>query len=174
MATKFSGMQGAQLYLMNPTVSPKVAVVVPQLQGIDNLGGKKSSIKLTNFDSVGYEEYAPGLVDPGTPGGNIVHDYNNATIQLLNKLLGLGDSSFTSFFFGASDGTAAPTVTAGVLKPPVTGTSPGTYTRSGWLTDGFVTEYTITGQVNNVTMAKFSFQASGERKMIVKGQAPTP
>lgn len=169
MSTVYSGTQGSQLYIMNPTVSPKVAVVVPQLQGIDGLGGKKSSIKLTNFDSVGYDEYAPGLVDPGNPNGNIVFDYNNTTCQLLQKLLGLGDTSRTSFFYGASDAALAPTVVTGVLTPPQTGSSPKTYTRSGWLFDGFVNEYTITAQVNNVVMAKFGAQATGARQLIVKG-----
>lgn len=167
--TQYSVVQGSQLYIMNPTVSPKVAVVVPGVQGLDGLGGKKSSIKTTSFDSVGYDEYAPGLVDPGTPGGNVIFDYNNTTHQLLQKLLGLGVGSATSFFYGASDGTAAPTVVANVLTPPTTGTSPKTFTRSGWLYDGFVNEYTITAQVNNVVMAKLGVQASGARMLAVKG-----
>lgn len=276
--TQFAVVQASQIYMMNPTISPKVAVVMPGVQGIDGLGGKKSSIKTTSFDSVGYEEYAPGLVDPGTPGGNIVFDYNNTTHQLLQKLLGLGTSSSTTFFYAAADAVFAPTVVAGVLTPaksgglpaapvqtaPATAVSGGTvligtyffkvtainangetlasnelsvttttnvstvtvnwntvvgatgykvyasqssgtellvstlgvvltttitsagalvgtiapptqdttglFTRSGWLFDGFINEYSITAQVNNVVMAKFGMQATGARYLAVKGQ----
>lgn len=169
--TKYSPVQGSQLFIMNQTVSPHVAVVVPAMQGIDNLGGQATSIPITNFDSIGYMEYAKGLVDPGKPSGNIVFDYNNATLQLLNKLLGMGDGAETSFFYAAADGTAAPTVVAGVLTPPKTGASPGTFTRSGWLFNGFVADFTIQGQTNNVVIAKFAVQATGPRQLAVKGQS---
>lgn len=170
MTTQFSPVQGTQLFIMNNTISTAVAVVVPAMQGIDNLGGQKTAIPITNFDSQGYMEYAPGLVDPGKPSGNIIFDYNNTTLQLLNKLLGMGAGATTSFYYGAADGTGAPTVVTGALTPPQTGTSPKTYTRSGWLFDGFVTDFTIQGQTNNVVIAKFAIQATGPRKMIVLGE----
>lgn len=169
--TQYSVTQGSQLYIANMTVSTAIAVVIAGVQGVDGIGGKKSSIKTTSFDSVGYEEYAPGLVDPGNPSGNIVFDYNNATHTLLQKLLGLGQGAMTSFFYAASDGTAAPTMVSGKLTPPTTGTSPKTFTRSGWLFDGFVNEYTISAQVNNVVLAKFGAQASGARQLAVKGSS---
>lgn len=172
MATVHFVTQGSQLYIQNKTVSPNTAVVVESVQGIDGLGGQASSIKLTNFDSPGYEEYAKGLVDPGKPGGNIVLNFGSPAHQLLNKLLSMGQGATTSFFYGAADGVAAPTIVAGVLTPAKTG-SPGTYSRSGWLYDGFVAEFTISAQVNNVMMAKFTAQATGARQMIVKGE-PAP
>ena len=168
MTTKYFVAQGSQLYIMNPTVSPHVAVVCAQLQGLDGIGGQKSSIKLSNFDSPGYDEYAPGLVDPGKPSGNCVLDMNNTAHQLLQTLLGLGQTALTSFFYGLADGTSPPTVVTGVLTPPTTG-SPKTYTRSGWLFDGFVIEWTVSNSTNNVAMAKFGAQATGARQMIVKG-----
>ena len=170
MATKYRPTQGNQLYIMNQTVSPHVAVVVPALQGIDNLGGQKTAIPITNLDSLGFMEYAPGLVDPGKPSGNIIFEYTDTTMQLLNKLLGMGAGATTSLFYADSDAALPPTVVAGVLTPPQTGSSPKTYTRSGWLFDGFVTEFTIQAQVNNIVLAKFAIQASGARKMIVLGQ----
>jgi hypothetical protein len=168
MATKYFVAQGSQLYIMNPTVSPHVAVVAAQLQGLDGIGGQKSSIKLSNFDSPGYDEYAPGLVDPGKPSGNCVLDMLNTAHQLLQTLLGLGQNAQTSFFYGLADGTSPPTVVTGVLTPPSTG-SPKVYTRSGWLWDGFVNEWTVSAATNNVAMAKFGCQATGARQMIVKG-----
>lgn len=170
MPTPFFVTQGSQLYFMNPLVSPHVAVVAASLQGLDNIGGQKSSIKLSNFDSPGYDEYAPGLVDPGKPGGNVILDFNSPAHQLLQTLLGLGQTANTMFFYGAADGTSPPTVVTGVLVPPQSG-SPKLYTRSGWLWNGFVTEFTVSAQTNNVMMAKFSCQATGARQMIVLGEA---
>lgn len=170
MATNYFVAQGTQLYVMNPTVSPHIAVVAAQIQGLSGIGGVKSSIKLSNFDSPGYDEFAPGLVDPGKPSGNAVTDMNSAAHQLLKTLVGLGQTANTSFFYGLADGAAPPTVIAGVLSPPRI-TSPTTaYSRSGWFWDGFVNEFSQSAQTNNVLMAKFGSQASGAVKMIVKGQ----
>lgn len=171
MSTQYFVTQGTQLYLLNKVASPVTVSVAAQLQGLDNIGGQKSSIKLSNFDSPGYDEYAPGLVDPGKPGGNVVLDMNSVAHQLLQTLLGMGTGSETQFFYGLADGTDAPTATGGVLKPPASGASPALYTRSGWLWNGFVTEFTISAQTNNVAMAKFGSQATGARQMIVKGKS---
>lgn len=172
MATTAYATQQSQLYIMNKTVSPAVAVVIAQLQGLDGIGGQASSIKLSNFDSPGYEEYAKGLVDPGKPSGNVVFNYGDTGHQLLQKLLGMGQGSTTSFFYGASDATNAPTVVAGVLTPPKSGVSPSqTWARSGHTFDGFVAEFGISAQVNNVLMAKLSLQASGAVKFVTKGVA---
>lgn len=174
MATNYFVTQGTQLYLMNKTVSPATAVVAAQLQGLDGLSGQKSSITLTNFDSPGYMEYAPGLVDPGKPGGNVVFDANSTTHQLLHQLVGMGQGATTSFFYGLADGTAAPTVITGVLTPPKTGASAAApWSRSGFLWDGFVSEFSYSAQVNNVVLAKLSTQVSGAVKMVVKGQPGT-
>lgn len=168
--TKYYVAQGTQLYFMNQTVSPHVAVVAAALQGLSGIGGVKSSIKLSNFDSPGYDEFAGGLIDPGKPNGNMITDMNNSAHQLLKTLLGLGQTAETSFFYGLGDGTGAPTVIAGVLTPPKSG-SPSLYTRSGWLWDGFVNEFSQSAQTNNVLMAKFGSQASGAVQMIVKDQS---
>lgn len=168
MPTVSFSMQGARLYMMNPNVSPHVAVVVPQLTGLDNLGGQKTSIPISNFDSADFMEFAGGLVDPGKPSGNIIVDMGSSGAALINTMLQQGTNYITQFFFGMADGTSPPTVVAGVLTPPSSG-SPAVYSRSGWLFGGFVNEFTITGQVNNVLMAKFGIQATGRRDMIVKG-----
>lgn len=163
--------QQSQLYLLNKTVSPATAVVAAQLQGLDGIGGDASSIKLSNFDSAGYEEYAKGLVDPGKPSGNVVFNYGDTGHQLLQKLLGLGSGSTTSFYYAASDNTTAPTTTGGVLTPPLTGVSPSQlWGRSGHRFDGFVAGFGISAQVNNVVMAKLTIQATGPVTFVTKGQ----
>lgn len=167
--TKYFVTTGTQLYIMDSTASPVTAKVAAQLQGLQGIGGQKSSIKLSNFDSPGYDEYAGGLVDPGKPTGNVVMDVNSAAHQLLHHLVGLGQGSDTSFFYGLADGTGDATIDTGALTPPTTGTSPKTYARSGYLFNGFVNEFSVTAQVNNVVMAKFGAQASGAIGLVVKG-----
>lgn len=170
MATNFFVAQGSQLYIMDVTISPHVVVLAAQLQGLSGIGGAASSIKLSNFDSPGYEEYAKGLVDPGKPSGNVVTDMNSAGHQLLKKLLGLGQTSQTSFFYGLADAATAPTVTAGVLLAPRVTSPTSAFSRSGWLFSGFVAEFSQSNSVNNILMGKLTIQASGAIQMCVKGQ----
>jgi|SRR5215831_1364976 len=170
--TNYFVTQGTQLYVMNTTVTVAVAVVVAALQGFQGLGGQKASIKLSNFDSPGFDEYAGGLIDPGKPNGNVILDFNSTAHQLLNKLLKLGQNATTQFFYGAADGTGGPpTVVGGNLQPPVSGVSPNQkWARSGFLWTGFVNEFSFSAAVSNVIMAKFSAQASGAIQMCVYNQ----
>lgn len=137
------------LYIMDPTGLNSVLPVVA-LQGFQGLGGAKSSIKTTNFDSNGYDEYAPGLVDPGKPSGNIVLNYGDASHQLLQKLLGLGNSGQTSFFFGQSDNTTVPTAPGNILAPPTSLLAPpvqlagSTSTSGGTLPTASTYKYYVT------------------------------
>jgi hypothetical protein len=240
MGTNSFVAQGTQLFVMNPLTGNTV-VTVSAVQGLAGIGGVKSSIKLSNFDSPGYDEFAPGLVDPGKPSGNVVLDFNNAAHQLMKTLVGLGNAGSTAFFYGAADAVTVPTATGGVLSPPVlaastftgslnttsggqlivasgltgaialgqvvtgagitantviTGfvsgtfgglgtysvsisqtvasesmTASGIFSRSGWYWNGFVNEFSITAQTNNVLMAKFGAQATGAVLEYVKGLA---
>lgn len=231
MATNNFVVQGTQMAMVNP-VTGNTVVVPAALQGLAGIGGVKSSIKLSNFDSPGYDEFAPGLVDPGKPSGNIILDFNNAAHQLLKTLVGLGNSGNTQFYYGAADGVSVPvalgsatgtiTVTTGIFTAVsglsglfgigqtltgagvpagtvITGFGSGTgglgtyttntttavgstvitgqnafgivnpYTRSAWAWFGFVNEFSITAQTNNVLLAKFGAQATGQIYMYVKG-----
>lgn len=240
MATNSFVVQGTTLFMMNPLTGNTV-VTCAAVQGLSGIGGVKSSIKLSNFDSPGYDEFAPGLVDPGKPGGNIILDYNNAGHQLMKQLVGLGNTGNTQFFYGAADNTTVPTAVANVMTAPqylgqtitaslnatgggqlvvtvvaagtlaigqtvsgagvtantlITGQVSGTpggvgtysvsisqvvgsesmttnsvFSRSGWFWSGFVNEFSITAQTNNVIMAKFGSQATGAVLEMVKYQA---
>jgi hypothetical protein len=137
------------LYMMDPTQNGVVQPVVA-LNGFQGLGGQKSSIKLSNFDSAGYEEYAPGLVDPGKPTGTVILNYGDASHQLCQKLLGLGNSGNTSFFFGQSDASTAPTAPGNVLTPAtlllaaVTQLAGSTSTSGGTLPTASTYKYYVT------------------------------
>jgi len=127
------------LYIADPTNLGSVLPVVA-LNGFQGLGGTKSSIKTTNLDSAGYDEFAPGLVDPGKPSGSVILNYLDASHQLCQKLLGLGNTSQTSFFYGQADSTITPTAPGGVMTAPTVpscatpGTvTPGTSTSGGTL-----------------------------------------
>ena len=129
--------QNVILYIADPTNLGSILPVVA-LNGFQGLGGVKSSIKLSNFDSAGYDEYAPGLVDPGKPSGSIILNYKDSSHQLLQRLLGLGASGATSFFFGEADSTTVPTAPGGVATAPVGSavSTPGTVTPSTSTTGG--------------------------------------
>jgi hypothetical protein len=234
MGTNNFVAQGTQLAVVNP-VTGNTVVIPAALQGLAGIGGVKSSIKLSNFDSPGYDEFAPGLVDPGKPSGNIILDFNNVGHQLMKTLVGLGNAGSTQFFYGSADGTVMPTSNASASTSTIAGTvftaagalvgafglgqlltgagvtagtfitSFGTgtgglgtyninisqtvastsiagtqgfgftnpYVRSGFWWAGFVNEFSITAQTNNVLMAKFGAQATGLILEYVKG-ATTP
>ena len=130
--------QNVILYIADPT---NLGVVLPvvALNGFQGLGGVKSSIKLSNFDSAGYDEYAPGLVDPGKPSGSIILNYKDSSHQLLQRLLGLGATGSTTFFFGEADSTTAPTAPGGQMTMgqsaalTMTTVTPATATTGGTL-----------------------------------------
>jgi len=125
------------LYIADPTNLGSVLPVVA-LNGFQGLGGTKSSIKTTNLDSIGYDEFAPGLVDPGKPSGSVILNYGDASHQLCQKLLGLGSLVTTQFFYGQADSATAPTAPGGVMTPPVNAAiaAPGTVTPSTSTTGG--------------------------------------
>lgn len=163
-----------QLFIVDPTQT-NVVQSVAALQGFQGLGGAKSSIKTTNFDSNGYDEYAPGLVDPGKPSGNVVLNYGDASHQLLQKLLGLGSTAQTAFMFAQSDGaTTAPTAPSNVLTPP-TGTlvaAPGTLTPSTSTTGGTLPAATYYYKLTALNVAGET-TASAEASQVTTGATST-
>lgn len=165
-----------QLFIVDPTQT-NVVQSVAALQGFQGLGGVKSSIKTTNFDSNGYDEYAPGLVDPGKPSGNIVLNYGDASHQLLQKLLGLGSTAQTAFMFAQSDGAgtaAVPTAPGNVLTPP-TGTAcaaPGTLTPSTSTVGGTLAAATYYYKLTALNVAGET-TASAEANQVTTGATST-
>ena len=128
--------QGNQLYLADPTTTNVFHSVVA-LNGFQGLGGVKSSVKLTNFDSAGYDEFAPGLVDPGKPSGTVILNYGDASHQFLQAQLALPNTIKWCYLQNDGLGNAvSPTASGGAFVLPLgtalaTPTAPTIATASG-------------------------------------------
>lgn len=169
-ATPYETTQGVALFFQNATVSPAVVATVATMMGVDSLSGDATSIDITNFSSPGFKEYAKGLVDPGKPSGDIVYQFTSAAQQALETYLVTGQGATTQWYLGAADGTSPPTITTGILTPPLSGSNA---TRSGFYWYGFVASMTKSIPVNSFIKAKLTIQASGRIWEIVKG-SPLP
>lgn len=163
--------QATQVYIKNDTVSPNTAVEIDLLNGFNGLGGDAKKIDVTTFSSSSTMEYRKGLIDPKQFTGELIFAANSAAHQLLLELQQQsGTDANTQIFVGFSDGTGAPTVVAGDLTPPTTG-SPATYSRSGVLTDCFVMTVSFKAPVNEVVRADLTIQPTGVQTNVVKGDA---
>lgn len=173
MSTKSFSTQGSQLYFPDESASPSVVDPIAQMTGFTGLGGKKAKIDITNYDSVAYKEYAGGLIDPGELQFDLIFDFNNANHALVLALTASANA-VRPFFFGASDGTAPPTISGTIsagtvaLVPPVTA-SPKHYTRSGFLFNGYFSMFQIDAPVDQVIKVKAAVQGTGGITIIVKG-----
>lgn len=180
-ATPYYSTQGLQLYGLNALTSPSSVMTMAASMGFTGLGGAADDINITNLDSPGYKEFAKGLIDPGTPGGDVVYNFTNTTHQWLSTMLAQGQNATTQWFIGAAD--AASTVVPGitgtiasgnqVLHPPNSGASPKTYTRSGWYFYAYVKEFSWDTPVNSFVKAKLKLRVSGAITVIVKGASAT-
>jgi hypothetical protein len=176
MTTKSYSTQGSQLYFPDTSASPVVVDPIAQMTGFTGLGGKKTKIDITNYDSPGYKEYAGGLLDAGELTFDLIWDFTNANHILIQKLAASANAT-RDFVFGASDGTAPPTFTgtlaAGpiVLVPPVSA-SPKLYTRSGFLFSGYFSTFTVAAPVDSIIKVSCAVQQTGSILTFVKGVAP--
>ena len=164
MSTKSYSTQGCQLYF--PDLANAVAPIA-QMTGFTGLGGKKTKIDITNYDSVNYKEYTGGLIDAGELNFDLIWDFTNANHKLVQKLTESANAS-RSFFFGASDGTAAPTYNAGLLVVP---NAANAVTRSGFLFYGYFAMFQADAPVDNIIKVKAAVQQSGGITTFAKGDA---
>jgi hypothetical protein len=173
MTTKFFSTQGSQLFFPDTTSSPTVVDPIAQMTGFTGLGGKKTKIPITNYDSGAFHEYAGGLLDAGELSFELIWDFNNANHLLVQKLAQSANAS-RSFFFGSSDATNAPTysgtIISGVLVPPLSA-SPKHVLRSGFLFTGYFSMFQIDAPLDNVIKVKASVQQSGGITTYVLGAA---
>ena len=180
-ATPYYSTQGVQLFGLNQLASPATVMTMAASMGFSGLGGPATDIKLTNLDSPGFEEYAKGLIDPGTPSGDVVYNFKNTTHQWLQTMLIQGQNATTQWFLAAADAatTVIPTIEGSlasgnlILDPPKTSSSPKTWKRSGWYFYAFVKEFSWDVQVNSFVKGKLKLRVSGAITPIVIGQSAT-
>ena len=179
MTTKSYSTQGSQLFFPDETASPAVASPIAQMTGFTGLGGKKTKIDITTFDSSGFKEYAGGLLDAGELTFDLIWDFTNANHALVQKLAGAANQTLP-FFYAASDAanTVVPTITGTealgtvALAPPVT-TSPVKYARSGFSFNGYFSSFVVDVKIDSVIMVHAAVQQTGGIKTIVKGATPS-
>ncbi len=91
--TKAFSTQGSQLYFPDTTTSPVVVDPIAQMTGFTGLGGKKTKIDITNYDSVNYKEYQGGLLDAGELSFDLIWDFTNANHLLIQQLAQAANAS---------------------------------------------------------------------------------
>lgn len=180
-ATPFYSTQGAQLFGLNQLTSPASVMTVAASMGVAGVGGQASDIKISNLDSQGFEEFVKGLVDGGSPSGDVVYNFKNATHQWLNTMLAQGQNATTQWFLAAADAatTVVPTITGTLasgnllLDPPKGGSSPKHWTRSGKYFYAYVKQFSVDAQVNSFFKAKLTLRVTGPITDIVLGALAT-
>lgn len=165
--------QGVQVYILDDRVSPDVALEIDLLRDFNGLGGPAKKIDTTTFSNTNTESYIKGLIAPAETTGTLIFAADSSAHQYLIELeKRTGTSANVQIFVGESDGTSPPTVVAGVLTPPSSGT-PADWTRSGFWTKCYVSKVQLKHATNDVVMADLSIQPLDELKMYTKGEATT-
>lgn len=175
MATKFTPTQGMKLYFMDDTGSPPVVAKVDQATGVTGLGGKRKKIDITNQDSVGFTENAPGLMDAGEASFSLIWDFTNDNQVLVARLaqgtatgINTGNNN-RAFYLASSDNTTAPTWNGSLneLVPPV---SAGKVGRSGLAFLGYFSNFTVDSPTDDVIKVQCGVQLSGALTIYQKGK----
>jgi hypothetical protein len=175
MTTKSVSTVGSKLYLMDKSKSPPAVLAVDQLKGFSPIGGPRKKIDKSNTDSAGCDEYAGGRSAPAEASGELVLDLSNVNHQSLIKLFKWGASGGAniSYYDGDSDSPAPPTIKNGALRPPVTGSPAGSWSRSGQYGDCYVSDFSIKKVDNDIVRADVKIQTSGFATSVLKGDLTT-
>lgn len=115
------------------------------------------------MDSV-VKEFAKGLKDGGSPSFDIVFDPKNAGHILMHTLSELGTGATKQFYFGFSDGTAAPTLVGTAPNQVLTPNA----ARSGINFDAYVKQFQLDAATDSVLMGKLQLKATGNDTITVK------
>lgn len=173
MATKKVSTVGSKVYIMDTSVSPHVAIPADQLKGFAPIGGALKKLDISNMDSQGADEYAPGRMASAEATGELIFDPTNANQMALFKLLkamASGTAANSTFYVGNNDAPDPPTVVAGVLTPAQT-TTPKKWKRTGVDQGCYVSKWNIKCQDNEVIRVDIGFQGSGLPRVTRKGDA---
>lgn len=176
MTTKSQATAGSRVYLLNSLVSPHVALLVPQLKGLSNVGGgPRKKIDVSNFDSAAYDEYQGGRAAPPETSGELVLDLTNTGHQTLKALFEAGAAGtigLIPFLVCESDDLTAPLVQGGILVGAQT-TSPKHWKGSGFYGYCYVADLSAKGADNDVWRADFKLQVTGKTTWFAKGDVAT-
>lgn len=176
MTTKSQPTSGTRVYLLNTLISPHVALLVPQLKGLSNVGGgPRKKIDVSNNDSGAYDEYQGGRAAPPETSGELVLDLTSTGHQTLKSLFEAGAAGtigLIPFVVCESDDSTAPLVQGGILVGAQTA-SPKHWKGSGFYGNCYVADLSAKGSDNDVWRADFKLQVTGKTFWFAKGDLAT-
>jgi hypothetical protein len=141
--------QKTELYFLSNDASPAI-IKLGSFNGFSGLGGQKSEIDATDFDSTA-KEFFTGLEDSGTFGANINLDPTNAGQDALQQIK--DDGTVNKFVLCLSDGIASPTLATDVVTPPTT--------RTSYMFDASVQQFTVSGDPDNIVKGQVQLRITG-------------
>lgn len=110
-------------------------------------------IETTDLEATTHRAYEKGLKSPSTGTVSILYDTAEASHKLLKDLEEAAATNVTTIAVGASDGTAAPTVTDGEFVFPTT--------RTFMAIDGYVSDFPVDIQINSTVPVPCSIRRTG-------------
>lgn len=144
--------QGTALYWIDGTTAQAVAAT-----NISGISAQRDSLESTDLTATA-KTFMPGLMSPGSAQFTIQFDPSNTVHKKLHDAYKAGTT--LKWALGWSDGTAAPTVTAGNFTLPTT--------RSFLSFEGFIQDVTFDFSLNTIVSSQVSIQVSGMPDLTAK------
>lgn len=141
--------QGTELFYVK---DDDTIVKVNKVTGVTGTGGANDQIDDTDLDST-EKEYLAGLPNPAAVASAINFDPANSVHRDLYALWQSGEK--VRWIAGLSDGTAPPTILAGVITYPAT--------RSYFDFMGYIADFPIDAAVNSKLETAMTVQRSGPK-----------
>ena len=145
--------QGTTLYWIDSPTTVK-AIGATNISGIS---AQRDSLETTDL-TLDAKTFMPGLMSPGSAQFTIQFDPSNPAHIALHAAYKAGTT--LKWALGWSDGTAAPTATAGAFTLPET--------RSFLTFDGFILDVPFDFKINSIVDSQLSLQISGMPTLTAK------
>ena len=155
--------QGTHIYIVDNITTPATPVLVKMLcpASVSGVGsGARDQIDTTDLDALIDRSYVGGLSSPATVSVPYQFDPSQASHKLIQSLKTSG--TLTDFIICLSDGTVAPTLSAGVLTAPLASA------RSSIKFSGYISENSIEIATNDIIKGTLSIQRSGSETWVYK------
>lgn len=138
--------QGTHLYWIKDDTTVQMVAAT----SINGITAQRDSIETTDL-TMNAKTFMPGLLSPGSAQFTLQFDPSNPVHEDLHAAYVAGDT--LKWALGWSDGTTAPTATAGDFTLPTT--------RSFITFDGFIQDFPFDFSLNTVVTSQISLQISG-------------
>ncbi|EEV0134777.1 phage tail protein [Escherichia coli] len=158
--------QGTQFYVLNNGAVSEIECITSFSPG----SNPADQIEDTCLSETSTRTYKKGLRTPGEATVGLNADPANASHIMLSNLAESSDQTVLTFAVGWSDGTEAPTASAG--QDAVNGMAlPDT--RTWYVFQGYVSDFPFDFQANSVVQTSATIQRSGQGVWVPKKQTVT-